>query len=115
MTPAMFFDSLAVRLNGPKAAARRMEFNIHFTDSGERFALSLRRAVLVAEPGTSHGDALASLACARRVLYAIAGGVLDVGQAIADGKLKVEGEAAAFGELLALLDSFDPWFGIATP
>ena len=115
MTPAMFFDYLAVRLNGPKAAARRMEFNIHFTDSGERFALSLRRAVLVAEPGALRADALASLACTRRVLYAIAGGVLDVGQAIADGKLKVDGDAAAFGELLVLLDSFDPWFGIATP
>ena len=115
MTAAMFFDFLAVRLNGPKAAGRRIELNFHFTDTGEQFALSLRRALLVAEPGARHAHAAAEITCPRRLLYGIAGGVIDMREAIADGKLQVSGDPAALAELLSLMDVFDPWFGIATP
>lgn len=115
MTPAMFFDFLAVRLNGPKAAGRNIALNFHFTDTSERFAVSVRRAVLVAEGGRRHDGAQASMTMARRVLYGIAGGAVDASEAVAQGKLKIEGEPAALADWMALFDTFDPWFGVATP
>jgi alkyl sulfatase BDS1-like metallo-beta-lactamase superfamily hydrolase len=115
MTPAMFFDFLAVRLNGPKAAGRRLDLDFSFTDTGERFAVSVRRAVLVARPGRLHTVPQATLTMARRVLYGIAGGAVEARDAISDGKLVIDGDAAVLGEFMALFDTFDPWFGVATP
>ena len=115
MTPAMFFDFLAVRLNGPEAAGKALDLNFSFTDTGEHFAVSVRRAVLVARPGRRHASALATLTMARRILYGIAGGAIAGRDAVADGRLKVDGAPAALAEFMALFDTFDPWFGVATP
>ena len=115
MTPAMFFDFLAVRLNGPQAAGRNIALNFSFTDTNERFAVSVRRAVLVAEGGRHHAAPQASLTMARRVLYGIAGGAVDAKDAVAQGKLRIEGDPAALAQWMALFDTFDAWFGVATP
>jgi alkyl sulfatase BDS1-like metallo-beta-lactamase superfamily hydrolase len=34
---------------------------------------------------------------------------------MASGDLKVEGQKEKLGELLSLMDNFDPWFNIVTP
>lgn len=115
MTPAMFFDFLAVRLNGPKAIGKALDLNFSFTDTGEHFAVSVRRAVLVARSGRLHASPLATLTMARRVLYEIAGGGIVGRDAMADGRLKLDGAPAALAEFMALFDTFDPWFGVATP
>lgn len=115
MTAAMFFDFLAVRLNASKAAGKELHLNFRFTDTGEQFAVSVRRAVLVARSGRLHGAPLATLTMARRVLYGMAGGAIAGRDAVADGRLKVDGAPAALAEFMALFDTFDPWFGVATP
>jgi alkyl sulfatase BDS1-like metallo-beta-lactamase superfamily hydrolase len=115
MTPAMFFDFLAARLNGPKAAGRRIELAFVFTDTGERFAVSVRRAVLVAKPGSGAVMPAATLTMPRRVLYGVAAGAVDGAEAIAQGRLVIDGDPAALRDFMALFDTFDPWFAIATP
>ena len=115
MTAAMFFDFLAVRLNGPRAAGRVLTINFTFPDSGERFALCVRRGVLVAEAGHHLAQAEAHLTLPRRLLYGIAGGVVDAQEAIGQGRMQVEGKAGALAELLSMLDAPKPWFGVATP
>jgi alkyl sulfatase BDS1-like metallo-beta-lactamase superfamily hydrolase len=50
-----FFDSMAVRLNGPKAEGENMRINIRFTDLDETYSLHLENSVLhhsAAEPGS---------------------------------------------------------------
>ena len=115
MTAAMFFDFLAARLNGPKAGGKRIDLNFSFTDSGERFAVSVRRSVQVAEAGRHHAAPQASLAVPRRLFSGVAGGAVDADAAIAQGAMKITGDAGVFREWLALFDKFDPWFGVATP
>lgn len=34
---------------------------------------------------------------------------------LASGDIKVEGKPEKLGELLSLMDNFDPWFNIVTP
>jgi len=41
--------------------------------------------------------------------------VITIDQAITDGKVKIDGDAAKFGEFLSMLDSFEFWFDIVTP
>ena len=42
----MFFDLLAVRLIGPKAAGKKIVLNAHFTDIDERYLLVVENGVL---------------------------------------------------------------------
>lgn len=42
----MFFDLLAVRLIGPKAAGRLITLNAHFTDIDEQYLLTVENGVL---------------------------------------------------------------------
>ena len=46
MTPAMLFDYLGVRLNGEKAAGKKLVLNVDFTDLKEKYALTIENGVL---------------------------------------------------------------------
>ena len=53
MPPEMLFDYLAVRLNGPKAAGKKIVLNVSFTDLKKQYALVVEnaRAQLLQEAG----------------------------------------------------------------
>ena len=42
----MLFDYLAVRLNGPKAAGKKIALNVDFTDLKKQYGLIVENAVL---------------------------------------------------------------------
>jgi alkyl sulfatase BDS1-like metallo-beta-lactamase superfamily hydrolase len=46
MPPEMTFDYFAVRLNGPKAAGKKIVLNIDFTDLKQPYALVVESGVL---------------------------------------------------------------------
>jgi alkyl sulfatase BDS1-like metallo-beta-lactamase superfamily hydrolase len=81
-----------------------------FSDTGERFALSVSNAVLHHKTGED-GPAVT---LTRPVLIALVIGETTLEQALADGAVTGEG-AAALGQLLPLLDRFDFWFEIVAP
>jgi len=114
MTPEMLFNYLAVRLNGPKAAGRKIALNLDFTDLGRQYALVVENGVLnyFAKPVAG---ADANLALTRAALAEIQLGKATPQQQVAAGKLKIEGRTEAFGEFLGLLDTFPFWFNIVTP
>jgi alkyl sulfatase BDS1-like metallo-beta-lactamase superfamily hydrolase len=45
----------------------------------------------------------------------ILGGKPKLEAKIAAGDLQIEGQKEKLGELISLLDNFDPWFNIVTP
>lgn len=108
-------DALSVRLNGPKAGARTMALNLDFTDTKERYLLSLENAVLhhVKDKRAAKPDA--SISITRTGLLDILLGETTLDALTASGKVKVEGDAGALGELVGLLDQFDFWFEIVMP
>ena len=114
MPPEMMFDYMAVRLNGPKAAGRRLTLNIDFTDLGKQYALTVENGVLNYAP-TLAKNADATLTIAKRQLDRIQLKQLTLEQAIAAGTARLDGRRAAFGEFAALLDDFPFWFNIVTP
>ena len=76
----MFFDLLAVRLDGPKAADTKIVLNAHFTDIDERYLLVVENGVLNYAKGKQAEDADATLTLARTVLDDSPAGTGDTGR-----------------------------------
>ena len=108
-------DSLSVRLNGPKAGARRMALNLSFTDTGETYLLKLENAVLHHQRGRNDAKANASIALTRTAFAEIVLREKTLADLVAAKAAKVEGEAAVLDDVVQLLDVFDFWFEIVMP
>lgn len=115
---AMFLDVLAIRVNGPNAQDLNFRFDWTLTDQAETRKLHLVNGVLNHSPG-SHADhggqAQASVRLSRQQMAALAKPGLTLLAAFEQGLLEVQGDAAAFGAFLRVLDSFDPMFAVLEP
>src|SRR5262249_62290007 len=103
-----------VRLNGPKAAGRKIALNLDFTDLNQSYALVVENGVLnyFKKPVA---DADAKLTMAKSTLDRIQLHETSVEQAVSSGELKLEGKREAFVDFVGLLDTFPFWFNIVTP
>ncbi|HMN72913.1 MAG TPA: alkyl sulfatase dimerization domain-containing protein [Rhodoblastus sp.] len=111
----MFFDSLAVRLNGPKADGKRIVVNWTLTDTGETYALNLENSALTYVGGRTAENADAGLTLERATLTRIMQQKTTFPEAIGAGLVKIDGNPAKLLELFGLLDTFDPQFAIVEP
>ncbi|WP_166366868.1 alkyl/aryl-sulfatase [Pseudomonas akapageensis] len=114
MTPDMFFDYLAIRLDSDKAVGHDLTLNWTFADQNQPFNLTLRNGVLTHRAG-SNPQADASLSMDKSTLEQISLKQLDFPTAIQKGFIKLEGNGKKLGELLGALDTFSPQFNIVTP
>jgi alkyl sulfatase BDS1-like metallo-beta-lactamase superfamily hydrolase len=112
---AMLFELLAVRLNGPEAAGHEITVNFSFTDTNERYLVTVENAVLHAFPDRHDPKARAGLVITRTGFVDLLLGAATAEQLLGSGELEIEGDAGALIELMSLLDTFDFWFGIVTP
>jgi alkyl sulfatase BDS1-like metallo-beta-lactamase superfamily hydrolase len=114
MPPEMTFDYFAVRLNGEKAAGKKIVLNITFTDLKRNYSLVVENGVLNhARRHVTKPDA--ALTLTKATLDRIQLGELKPEQAIASGDMKLTGKREAFTEFVGLLDRFPFWFNIVTP
>jgi alkyl sulfatase BDS1-like metallo-beta-lactamase superfamily hydrolase len=115
MSLDLFFDFLAMRLNGPKAAGKRIALNFDFTDVKEKYVLEMVNGVLNHTPGRQAEKADATMTLTRETLNQIVLREKKLADAIKAGDVKVAGSEAKLDEMLAYLDSFEFWFNIVTP
>ncbi|MCB8984451.1 MAG: MBL fold metallo-hydrolase [Ardenticatenaceae bacterium] len=115
MSLDMFFDLLAVRLIGPKAAGRVITLNAHFTDSDEQYVLIVENGVLNYAKGKQSAQADATLIITRTALDEILLGEATLAEKTAVGEAQIEGNPEKLIEFLYLLDTFEFWFNIVTP
>lgn len=115
LTPSMFFDYLAVRIDAMKAADEDLSINWRFTDLDEDYALTLRNGVLTHRKQSRHAQADIDLSMSKDLLDRIAlkeAGFLKEatigGIEIASGRLKLL-------KLLGGLDEANPQFNLVTP
>ena len=114
MTPDMFFDYLAIRLDSDKAVGHDLTLNWTFADQNKPYNLTLRNGVLTHRAG-SNPQADASVSMDKATLDQISLKQLDFPTAIQKGLIKLEGNGKKLGELLGTLDTFSPQFNIVTP
>jgi alkyl sulfatase BDS1-like metallo-beta-lactamase superfamily hydrolase len=109
------WDVLGVRLNGPKAEGKHIVLNWTFTDTGETFVLNLENSALTYTEGVQAANADASFALARGQLDQVIAKKIGFPDAVADGKIKVAGDATRLAELMGLMDEFPRMFEIVEP
>ena len=111
----MFFDLLAVRLIGPKAAGKKIVLNAHFTDIDERYILVVENGVLNYAIGKQDPEADATLTLSRRALDEVILGEAKLADKLASGEAQISGNPEKLMEFLSLMDTFEFWFNIVTP
>ncbi|HTJ94370.1 MAG TPA: alkyl sulfatase dimerization domain-containing protein [Pararobbsia sp.] len=115
MTTEMFFDFLAMHLDGPRVGDRRYAFNVSFPDSHETYVLTVSNGVLNYEKGVERQDVDATIALDRATLDEVALGKIHLADLASNGKVKTSGHPEKFHEMLSYFDRFDFWFTIAEP
>jgi alkyl sulfatase BDS1-like metallo-beta-lactamase superfamily hydrolase len=115
MAMDQFFDLMAIRLNGPKAADKRITVNWVLTDKNETYAMTLANGVLNHKRGRPAANADATVLLARPVFDLIAAGQATFSGRMLAGDIKIQGGKLKFLEMMSCLDEFDPWFNIVTP
>jgi alkyl sulfatase BDS1-like metallo-beta-lactamase superfamily hydrolase len=108
MSTTQLFDSLAIRVDGPKAWSERLSISWEVTDTDERYRMELSNGALVHFPVRRLRDADLSITLTRSQLL----GLLGAGRS--DG-VAMSGDPNVLSKLLSLLDAPDPDFAIVTP
>lgn len=111
----LLFDYTAMRLNAEKAGDKSMKLNWDFADTKETYVLELQNGALSHIAGRQADDADATVSLTRARLNGILLGQTTFKKEMDTGNINVSGNAAAFEDLLAMLDTFEFWFNIVTP
>lgn len=111
----LFFDYLAVRLDGPRAEGKHIVINLQFPDLGERYVLNLENSALTYVPDWQAPDADATVSLQREVLSEIIMGRQSIQGAIDKGLLGVDGDAPMLVELFELIDEHNTTFPVVEP
>ena len=115
MTLDLFFDYLAVRLNGERADGERSVLNWIFPDLDRRYVLTLQNCALtyLAERQAERPDATITLA--RPVLDRLVLRELTIEAALAQGLATIAGDPKPVVRLFGLLDDFALMFDVIEP
>jgi alkyl sulfatase BDS1-like metallo-beta-lactamase superfamily hydrolase len=115
MTPEMFFDYLAVHINGEKAANAHALLNFDFGKDGGKYKVELENGVLNHTANSSADNADATITLSRDTLNKIILKEESLDDAKSKGDVKITGNADKLNELLGYMDKFEFWFNIVTP
>jgi len=124
LTVSQIFDSVAVRVDGPRAWDVHLVINwLVRDDIDEAGVHGSRWWVTELRNGTLHhrrvdqpvGDVAASVTIDRNMFAPLLVGVTTLADAMASGSVEIEGDASVLGQLMGLLGPIDPAFPIVTP
>jgi len=115
MPMALFFDLMAVRIDGQKAADKRIVVNWVLTDTNETYTLILANGVLNQKKGRPAKNADATVILTRSVFNAIIAKQATFTGRIFAGDVQLQGSLLKFREMMSCMDDFDLWFNIVTP
>lgn len=108
MSVTQLFDSVAIRIDGPKAWSTRFTINWHVTDVDEHYRMELSNGALVHFPTSRREPADLTITLERaQLLPLLRTGRLDGGQ--------VEGRTEILEQLIELTCEPDPDFAVVTP
>lgn len=115
LTLDMWFDFLAVRLNGERAQGKRIVLNWRFSDTQQALWLNLENSALTHLMGAQAAQPDATLTLTRATLDEISLQRLSFPAALQSGRIVVTGKAEKLAELLSLIDVNAPMFPLVEP
>jgi len=108
LTITQLFDSIAIRINGPKAWGERLSIGWHLTDVHENYRMELSNGALIHYPTTGNQAADLTVTLTKPQLLQL------LATARPEG-IDISGNPAVLGRLMSLIDNPDPDFAIVTP
>ena len=111
----LFFDYVAVRLNGDKAQGKTIVLNWQFTDTKQNFVLNLENSALTHMADAQAANADATLTLTRATLDEISLQKTTFPAAMQSGQIVVTGKREKFAELLGMLEAFPGMFPLVEP
>lgn len=110
----IYFDLLAVRLNGPKAAKKDRDINFVITDTGERAHLLISNGTLHNRMGQTL-DGAPTVNITRAGLDQLNLKQKDFGDLMKDGSASIDGNPLAVRAFFGLIEEPEFWFEIVRP
>ncbi len=110
-----FFDSMAVRIDGPAAAQSDLSVNFVFTDIGQSFALQVENGVLNYRRVETLPEADVTLKLTREFWLALAVGKAGLRDMIFSDELEVEGSRMKLLSFFSLMETPSGTFDIVAP
>ncbi|MFZ0677468.1 alkyl/aryl-sulfatase [Candidatus Binatus sp.] len=111
----MYFDFMAVRLNGDKAAGKTIVLNWRFIDTKEDYVLNLENSALTFVADMQADNADATLTLTRATLDEISLQKTTYSAALQSGQIAVAGSIEKIVELLEMIDTFPIRFPVVEP
>ncbi len=111
----LYFDFMAVRLDGDKAAGKTIVLNWRLTDTKQSYVLNLENSALTCVPDWQADDADATVTLTRKTLDEISLRKTTFAAALQSGQITVTGRSEKFGELLEMLDPYPRLFPVVEP
>ncbi|MFL1378490.1 alkyl/aryl-sulfatase [Nocardiopsis protaetiae] len=108
LSVTQMLDSVAIRVDGPRAWKEALTLDLHMTDSGEHHRALLSNGALIHYSDPKGGGADLTLTLSKKQLL----GLLTTGDL--DG-VEHEGDTGVIRRLTAVLDEAEPDFAIVTP
>jgi alkyl sulfatase BDS1-like metallo-beta-lactamase superfamily hydrolase len=115
LSVSQVFDSIAVRIDGPRAWHEHIVTAWTITDEDTTYVTELRNGVLHHRTVTEAPAGVTRFALSRRSLIGVVTGQLDLTAAIGDGTVAIDGDPSAMANLVRLLGAVDATFSIVTP
>ncbi len=108
LTIIQLFDSIAIRINGPRAWTESLSISWHFTDLHKNYRIELSNGALIHYPTIGNRAADLTVTLTKPQLLRLPAG------AKPDG-IDMSGDPGVLGRLMSLIDDPDPDFAIVTP
>jgi alkyl sulfatase BDS1-like metallo-beta-lactamase superfamily hydrolase len=115
LSVAQVFDSVAIRIDGPRAWDEPLAIAWVVTDEDTTYVVELRNGALNHRAVAAAPTDVTTFTLTRWALIGLVTGTLDLSTAIGDGTVAVDGDPVVLERLVALLAPVDPNFDIVTP
>jgi alkyl sulfatase BDS1-like metallo-beta-lactamase superfamily hydrolase len=115
LSVAQVLDSIAVRVDGPRAWEEHLMLALHITDDERTHLVELRNGALHHFSAERVPDGVTTFELGRLALIGLVTGALDLASAMAEGAVVVDGDPGVLGRLVGVLAPVDPDFAIVEP
>jgi alkyl sulfatase BDS1-like metallo-beta-lactamase superfamily hydrolase len=115
LTVSQVFDSIAVRIDGPRAWDEHIVTTWTITDEDTTYVVELRNGVLHHRTVAEAPSDVTRFTLSRRALIGVVTGQVDLATALADGTVTIDGDPDAMANLVGLLAPVDASFNIVLP
>ena len=115
LSVSQLFDSVAVRIDGPRAWDEHLQIAWNVSDEDTTYLVELRNGALHQRTVDEAPDGVTAFTLTRHALIGLVTGELDLVASLGDGTVAVTGDPGVLARLVALVGPVDPGFNIVTP